>query len=215
MEAHAKDLDVTEFSQIKTIKVAGKGSRTVIVTDPSRAPGVTVRQDDGNALLCSMKAEMAQKNGVLSVDIRRSGLSLGLRCDLTVELVIPQPVSIEIDQPQAVVELDGSFDDIAIDVSKLTVSFTGSAQTFDVKGDLGMVDAVFSKVASAAPQIDINVGKLVADVGYADGAGLDYKVSAPVAMFSRRYPQTRGADAKMRITSNLLKGSVYSVAAES
>jgi hypothetical protein len=215
MQATAQELDTSRFSDITTVAVSGKGSHTVIITDPTRAPGVTIKDEGANGLLCSMSAEVEQTDGVLSVAIRQRGISMGLRCDLTVELVLPQAVAVEVDQPRAVLEFSGAFNDIAINVPKMTVTFDGSATRFDVRGDMGVVDAVFAGSPQKAPQIDINVGKLVADVGYTDGAGLDYNISAPVSVFTRRYPATKGANGRLQITSKLLKGSVYPVAAAS
>lgn len=213
MPALAQDFDVSKFTELTAVHITGKGSKTVIVTDPDRSPGVTIRDDGANGMLCAMKADLSQRDGVLTVDVRRNGISLGVVCDLTVELVIPQPIAVEVDQPMAVVELSGVFEEVDIDAEKMTVTFDGHATQFDVKGDMGVIDAVFAKSYGTATSIDIDVAKLVANVGYADGAGLDYEVSAPVAMFSRRYPQTPGAAGKMRINSKILKGSVYPVAA--
>jgi len=214
MQTQADTVDTTHFTALTAVEVTGKGSRTIIVTDPTRAPSVTIRDDQARGLPCSRTADVSQEDGVLSVDIRDRGLSLGIGCDITVELVIPQPVAVTVAQPQAVVELNGTFTEVAIDVSKMTVTFDGQADTFDVEGDMAVVDAVFARAGKAPPQIDIDVSKLVANVGYPDGAGLDYSVSAPVAMFSRRYPQTPGAAGRMRIVSEVLKGSIHSVAAQ-
>lgn len=215
MPTLAQQPDATQFTNLTSVHIAGKGSRTAIITDPSRAPGVTIHEGDGLGILCSSSAEFSQEGGVLSVDIHRRGLSLGQNCSITVELVIPQSVAVSIDQPEAVVELTGSFTQVDIDVPKVTVTFNGSADTFALNGEMGVVDAVFATTPEAGPDIDINVSKLVADVGYTQGAGLDYNVSAPVAMFSRRYPHTPGAIGKMTIKSKLLKGSVYPVVAPS
>jgi len=206
MQTQADTVDTTHFAALTAVEVTGKGSRTIIVTDPARAPGVTIRDDQAGGLLCSLTADVSQRDGVLSVDIRNRGLSLGIGCDITVELVIPRPVAVTVAQPQAVIELNGTFTEVTIDVSKMTVTFDGQADTFDVNGDMAVVDAVFARARDAAPQIDIDVSKLVADVGYANGAGLDYSVSAPVAMFSRRHPQTPGATGRMRITSDVSQG---------
>ncbi|WP_264212387.1 hypothetical protein [Leisingera thetidis] len=213
MPSLAQDFDTSGFSELTAVHITGKGSKTVIVTDPGRSPGVTIRDEGANGLLCAMTAELSQQDGVLTVDVRRKGLSLGVRCDLTVELVIPQPVAVAVDQPMAVLELTGAFKAVDIDAAKLTVTFEGHAAQFGVKGDMGVIDAVFATGSGAAASIDIDVAKLVANVGFTDGAGLDYRVTAPVAMFSHRFPQTPGAAGKMRINSKVLKGSVYPVAA--
>jgi hypothetical protein len=215
MQATAQDIDTSKFSQITAVQITGKGSHTVIITDPTRAPGVTIKDDSASNFMCSMDADVHQTDGVLSVDVQQRGFSLGLRCDLTVELVIPQAVAVSVDQPLAVLEFTGDFTDIAINVPKSTVTFDGSARRFDVKGDMGVVNAVFAGSPQSGPQIDINVGKLVADVGYTGGLGFDYNISAPVSVFTRRYPATPGAKGRMQITSKLLKGSVYPVAAAS
>jgi hypothetical protein len=211
MQATAAEFDTSKFSQITTVAITGNGSHTVIITDPTRTPGVTIKDDGASSFLCSMGADIQQTDGVLTVDIQKTGISLGFQCDLTVELVLAQAVAVKVDQPLAVLEFTGAFTDVAINVPKVTINLAGTARRFDVKGDMGVVNAVFAVSPQAAPQIDINVAKLVADIGYTEGRGLDYTISAPIAVFSHSYPATKGGQGRLQITSSFLKGSVYPV----
>lgn len=205
-----------DYAGLTELSVTGAASHTIVRSDPEAAPGVTVSSGGTNALLCGAKAEIAREGDKLNVTVSRRPFSLGINCDLTVTVTLQDPLAVTIAQDQAVADLTGSFRRIAIDAGKSVVNFKGRTDSLQVTGDQSVINAQFPNgqatgAAQQAPHIDITVGTLVANLGYDAKTALDYAVEAPIVVFAHDFPKTPGADSRLRITSQILKGSVYAL----
>ena len=203
-----------DLSGITALRIQGQGSRTVVIADAAVTPGINVTQKSN--VFCQVEPAFTRQGDTLIVEIQHRGFLVGFKCDATVNVTMPAGIAVAVDQPQAVVELKGLYSDIAVATDKLVLTLDGGADSLRVKADKAVITADFTThKAGQPPVIDIAVPTLVANVGYPRDMAIEYTVDAPVAVFSRGMPQTPGADGRLTITSQLLKGALYPVPARS
>lgn len=210
MSKSASTADIkVNYNGVREISIFGLDSRTIIHASRNAEPRLTVTEKGNNRFLCSTKAEVSRQADRLIIKIARDGLSLGINCDTTLELITPPELDLMIDQNASMTELDGAFGQVTLTSPTSFISFRGSLERFSVTGQQSMISANITPAQAGSSLVDINVDTLVADIGYPFTVPVDYRVDAPVSIFSKNIPLSTGAPHKMQISSKVIKGSVF------
>ena len=206
--ASTTDIEVDDTG-LKEIRILGTESRTIIHADRTARPRLTVTDKGDNRFLCGARARVSRQDDRLIIDIARGTLSLGMKCDITVELTVPPALDLIVEQSASVVELDGAFGRIALSSPTSWIAFEGSLESLSVSGRQSLIAARIAPARKKASLVEIDVDSLIADIGYPFGLPVDYRVDAPAALFSGNIPLSAGAPHRVRISSKAMKGSVF------
>lgn len=130
-------------------------------------------------------------------------------CSVTIALAIPPGLDLVFDQKASVAELEGEFSQINVTSFVSRISLKGSLERFSVTGQTSVIDADITPVQTKS-LVDINVGSaLVADIGYPLTLPVDYRVNAPVTVFTKGIPLSTDSPHKTRLSASVIKGSVF------
>lgn len=204
--AATADIIALDYTGLQEIQILGDGGRTIIHTDQNATPQLTVTGKGGMRFWCdAASVEASRRAARLVIAIADADPT----CSVTIALAIPPGLDLVFDQNASVAELEGEFNQINVTSFVSRISLKGSLERFSVTGQTSVIDADITP-AQTKSLVDINVGTLVADIGYPLTLPVDYRVNAPVTVFTKGIPLSTDSPHKTRLSAkNVIKGSVF------
>ena len=207
--AATADIIANDYAGLQEVHIIGGGGRTIIHTDQNATPQLTVTEKGGMRFWRDSSVEVSRQAARLVIVINHNSPTLAIGCNVTIALTIPPELNLVFDQKASVAELEGEFSQIDITSFVSRISLKGSLERFSVTGQTSVIDADITP-AQTKSLVDINVGTLVADIGYPLTLPVDYRVNAPVTVFTKGIPLSTDSPHKTRLSAkNVIKRSVF------
>ncbi|SDR47392.1 hypothetical protein [Pseudovibrio sp. Tun.PSC04-5.I4] len=151
---------------IKAIEIVGSNTGLRLVGESEGTSRISVNTSD--AMGCSLTANTSKANGVLTIELERSGGWPFGWCDPEASIVLPNRIDVAVKLDKLAGDFSGSFNTFSVKAEKSVIYFVGDVSSFDLSGDMAAVYLKFAEGVSKE-NIHLNVDKLVSDMNFTGG----------------------------------------------